>query len=143
MRNMRILIDTNVLIDYLLQREPFLEAATQILDLCEEKKLHGCIAAHSIPNMSYILRKDFSPNRLRELLLSFCLALNVVDIDRYKIVTALEQESFHDFEDCLQMQCAASYHANYIISRNCKDFTGSTIPAIEPDEFLALFGKKD
>ena len=143
MRNMRILIDTNILLDYLLDREPFAETARHILALCETKKVHGCIAAHSVINIFYILRGKFSVAQRKEVLYTLCKAMFVVDIESSKIFAALENQSFNDIEDYLQAKCAASYHADYILSRNCKDFAGSTIPAIEPDEFLALFGQTD
>ena len=55
----RILVDTNVLLDYLLTREPFYEDAEKIVLACVEGKVKGCIAAHSVPNMFFILRKDY------------------------------------------------------------------------------------
>jgi hypothetical protein len=64
--------------------------------------------------------------------------LTIVGIDSYKILAALEDGSFHDFEDCLQMNCAIEYHADHIVTRNCVDFAASAIPALEPEAFLAL-----
>ena len=62
----KILIDTNVLIDYLLEREPFFEDAKDVILSCADGKAKGCIAAHSIPNMFFILRKDYSVKERRE-----------------------------------------------------------------------------
>ena len=53
----KILIDTNVLLDYLLEREPFFEDAKKVISSCTEGNTKGCIAAHSISNMFFILRK--------------------------------------------------------------------------------------
>lgn len=139
MRNIpRILIDTNVLLDFISYREPHAEQANQLLLLCENRLAYGCIAAHTIPDIFYILRKDFTSEELREIMLNLCQSLRIVGVDAYKIIAALENREFLDFEDCLQMQCAIDYHANYIITRNCGDFAASTIPVMEPGAFLAL-----
>ena len=66
----RILIDTNVLLDYLLTREPYYEDAKKIVLACAEGKVVGCIAAHSISNMFFILRKDYSAVERRKVLIN-------------------------------------------------------------------------
>ncbi len=134
----RVLIDTNILIDYISEREPFSESARSILLLCMNNKLDGGIAAHSVMNTFYILRKDFTITERRGFLLDICTFLTVVGIDKSKIVSALEDTDFSDVEDCLQVECAKDFNAEYIITRNIKDFTGSDIPAISPDDFLKI-----
>ena len=69
----KILIDTNVLLDYLLTREPFYEDARRIVLACVDGRMKGCIAAHSISNMFYILRRDYDAKERRELLAGLCL----------------------------------------------------------------------
>lgn len=105
-KGMRILIDTNILLDYIVEREPYAEFARKIVWLCKENKLEGCIAAHSIPNIFYILRKNYSINERRELLLGICKIFNVQCLDILKIKSALKDTEFSDFEDCLQMESA-------------------------------------
>jgi predicted nucleic acid-binding protein len=134
----RVLIDTNVLIDYISEREPFSESARSILLLCMDKKLNGSIAAHSVMNAFYILRKEMTLTERREFLLDICTFLTVIGIDKTKIVFALENNNFSDVEDCLQVECAKEFNAEYIITRNIKDFTESDIPAISPDDYLKI-----
>ena len=136
---MKVLVDTNVLIDEIMERMPFLHAAEKILDLCGEKKIEGYIAANSILNIFYILRKDFSQRKRRKLLLSFSDVLNIVAVDDIKLETALKYSAFLDFEDCIQYLCAKEVGADYIITRNLKDFVRSDIRVITPDEFLEKF----
>lgn len=69
---MTVLIDTNVLLDDLLIREPFQADAHQLLEACRAGQIKGVVAAHSIPNMFYILRKNYSASERRQLLLSVC-----------------------------------------------------------------------
>ena len=133
----KILIDTNVLLDYLLEREPFVEEAKEIIRACTDGKVKGCIAAHSIPNMFFILRKDFDEKERREILLNLCKIFDVEGIDKVKIVSGLENGKFSDFEDCLQMECAKSYEADYIVTRNISDYDTSEIKAILPKDYLS------
>lgn len=134
----RILIDTNVLLDYLLEREPFFEDAKNVILSCAEGNIKGCIAAHSIPNMFFILRKDYDTKERRDVLSSLCSIFDVEGIDKTKLLAGLENENFSDFEDCLQMECAKAYGAEYIVTRNVSDYATSEIQAILPKDYLAL-----
>ena len=134
----RILIDTNVLLDYILTREPFYEDAKDIILSCVEGKTKGCMAAHSIPNMFFILRKDYNENERREVLSNLCSIFDVEGIDKDKLLAGLSNEDFSDFEDCLQMECAKSYDADYIVTRNVSDYASSEIKAILPEDYLKL-----
>lgn len=133
---MRALIDTNVLIDFMALRKPFDAAAVQIVEACDKALFEGCIAAHSIPDIFYILRKSVPVDERRETLRRLCQIFEVVGLDKKKLLDALADENFTDFEDCLQSLCASDFQADYIVTRNPKDFARCDIPAITPDEFL-------
>lgn len=135
---MVVLIDTNVLLDFLLGRDPYFSNADKIIKLCAEQKIQGFMAAHSIPNMFYILRKDMSVETRREVLLNLCDILAIQAIDSVKVIAALKNSAFIDLEDCLQNDCAEEIKADYIVTRNIKDFEISEIPAILPEDFLKL-----
>ena len=134
----KILTDTNVLLDYLLTREPFYEDAKKVILKCTEGEVKGCIAAHSIPNMFFILRKDYDAKDRREILCSLCKIFEIEGIDKAKLVSGLENEDFSDFEDCLQMECAKAYGAEYIVTRNVSDYVISEVTAILPEDYLKL-----
>ena len=138
---MRALIDTNILLDYLIGREPYYEFADQEIAYCAAKKLNGFMAAHSIPNLFYFLRKDMTEEDRRNVLLRLCKILKVEGIDQHKILCALNKKEFSDFEDCLQTECAIAIQADYIITRNVKDFSQSRIPAITAEEFCTTYQK--
>lgn len=131
---MKILIDTNVIIDFLLSREPFQQAAARILTACAKRELTGYLAFHSVPNIWYVLRK-VPENKRRAWLLDICSFLQIVGVSHSDVVKAIEMRNFADFEDCLQDRCAESVGANYIVTRNVQDFAASVIPAITPTEF--------
>ncbi len=132
----RILIDTNILLDYLLTREPFYEVAKEVVRTCTERDTKGCIAAHSITNMFFILRKDYDAEERRKMLINLCTIFDVEGIDKNKLLVGLQNADFADFEDCLQTECAKAYGAEYIVTRNIADYNASEITAILPKDFL-------
>lgn len=134
---MVVLIDVNVVIDFLTEREPFCGVATEIMEKCASRELKGYIAFHSIPNLWYILRK-VPENKRREWIEDVCSFLNVVGVSHEEVLKAVRMKEFRDFEDCLQDRCAESAGAEYIITRNTEDFLGSKIPAILPEDFLNI-----
>jgi predicted nucleic-acid-binding protein len=136
MHDMVILIDTNILLDFLQQREPFRINAVRIIQKNIDKEIAGYIAAHSITNAFYILQKDYSADERKAMLLDLCRTLTVIGIDYEKLIRSLMDDNFDDIEDYLQAECAVSIGADYIVTRNMDDFTNSPIPAILPEDFL-------
>lgn len=133
---MLVLIDTNIVLDILEKRLPFYESSNDVLSLCASKKIKGCIALHSVSNIFYILRKRYSVEDRRRLLLGILNFLQIANASHENVRHALERNDFPDFEDCLQDECASQNHADYIITRNIDDFLNSNIPAITPSDFL-------
>lgn len=111
-------------------------SARCVVKACKDGTIKGCIAAHSISNMFFILRKVYAPEERRILLKSLCTLFEVESIDKRKIERALLNKEFSDFKDCLQMECALSFGADYIVSRNPKDFQNSKVPCIDPKELV-------
>lgn len=135
---MLILIDTNVLIDFIAKREPFYIFSEKVIDFCRQEIIDGAIAGHSVLNAMYILRKDFSLSELKAIFLNLCEFIYIEPVDFEKILSALKDDNFSDFEDCVQMQCALNFRADYIVTRDIKDFRGSEIPAITPEDFCKI-----
>lgn len=138
---MVVLIDTNVLLDYLETREPYFEDAYRVLTLCAEEKVEGYVAFHSIPNIFYIMRKTHDIGSRREMLNQICSILTVTGASHEKVVDAVNREDFSDFEDCLQVQCAKEVKADYIVTRNVNDYIGSDVKVLTPKEFVREKGK--
>ncbi len=133
---MKILIDTNILLDFIIGREPFYENADKILSLCVNKKAEGYLAAHSVTNLYYIIRKYFQNNECREIIKNLLDFLDVIEIDKNKILESLNDNTFKDFEDRLQVECAKSLNIDYLITRDLKDYTNSKIECVAPEDFL-------
>ena len=91
---MVILVDTNIIIDALANREPYADDAKRIMEKCAAREITGILAAHSIPNLFYILRKNFSQEERRFLLKNLCEIFQISDLK--------ENNAFSDFEDGLQ-----------------------------------------
>ena len=72
--------------------------------------------------MFFILKKDYTAKERREVLTNLCSLFDVEGIDKAKLLAGLENEEFSDFEDCLQMECAKAYSAEYIVTKNVDDF---------------------
>ena len=138
---MQILIDTNVLLDYLAKREPFFDDARQILAACSRGNLDGIVAAHSLPNIIYIMRKYIPLGRIKRIIIDLCSIVEIESIDAVKLHEALHDQEFNDFEDCLQYQCALSGDVDYIVTRNPHDFRASSIPVISPHRLCILINQ--
>lgn len=137
---MNILIDTNVFLDFALMREPFYECANKIIGLCSDEVICGFLAAHTITNAYFIMRKMFNSKERRKIIFELCKFLTIVTLDEHKIKSALQNTEFKDFEDCLQAECAADCRAEYIVTRNADDFAGSKVLAITPEELIKRIG---
>ena len=132
---MKVLIDTNIILDVLCKRPDFYEDSAKIFKLCEVKKISGVISALSIPNIMYILRKELDADKTREILDSLMLIFSVADLKADDLKKAADMR-FKDYEDAIQSACATRIKANYIVTRNIKDFSESKVTAIKPAELL-------
>ncbi len=136
MRNMVVLIDTNILLNYITNREDsYLEQSIKIVELCAKGRISGCIAFHTLSTLWYVLRKREDKER-RSILKDIYEIFIVTAASQKEILDAIEKDAFKDFEDCLQDKCAKEIGADYIITCNEKDYCNSEVPAINPDSFL-------
>lgn len=132
---MKVLVDTNIILDVLCRRPDFYEDSAKVLKLCEVKRIEGAVSALSIPNIIYIMRKELDAKKTKEVLDKLSLIFTIVDLKADDLKRAAKM-SFKDYEDAVQSACASRIRANYVITRNIKDFTESRIPAIKPAELF-------
>ena len=133
---MRILIDGNIILDVLQNREPHVVDSAKIWKLCETDQAEGYVSALTFSNLVYIMRKELSPEKINEVFKSLGLIFQFTDLTVSDLTKAAEQQ-WDDFEDALQAATAERIHADNIITRNVKDFKQSKIVAFTPTEFLA------
>lgn len=136
---MVVLIDTNVIIDFLSGRAGF-EDARDVIGRCIDGEFIAYMTAQTVVNTFFILRKAKPQKELRRILCDLIDAIPVADVGNDLVLGALSREDFPDFEDCVQDECASSVGASYIVTRNTKDFATSKVPAILPQVFLSLLG---
>ena len=136
MKRNKILIDLNIILDVFLKREPFFQDSYKVFDLCYSQKIHGIIAAHSLSTLWYVLRKHLSDEECRKIISSLLNSFEIAQIDKSHIKAAIERKNFKDFEDCLQDECASSFNADFIITRDKNDFLNAKILPLLPTEFL-------
>ena len=132
---MKILIDTNVILDVLCNRTDFVEDSLKVFKYCEVNQIMGCISAMSVSNIVYIMRKELDSERIKEILTTLTSLFTVVDLREADLLKAADLD-FADYEDALQSVCATRVKANYIVTRNIKDFKNSPVPAIKPSELF-------
>jgi len=136
---MKVLFDTNVIIDYLVQRKPFYHDSREVIFLSAEKKLNGIIGAGSIADIYYICKKEHqSTEKPIKLIADLLILVALVDTKAYDVNNAMSF-NMSDFEDAIISATALRENAEYIITRNEKDFTQSPIPATTPSNFLRKF----
>lgn len=133
---MRLLIDGNIILDVLQNREPHIVDSAKIWKLCETDQAEGYVSALTFSNLVYIMRKELSPEKINEVFKSLGLIFQFTDLTVSDLTKAAEQQ-WDDFEDALQAATAERIHADNIITRNAKDFKQSKIVAFTPTEFLA------
>ncbi len=104
---------------------------------CEISSISGAISALTIPNIVYIMRKELDAVRTRAVIEKLQLIFTVADLKASDITKALSM-NLKDFEDALQSVCASRIKAEYIVTRNIKDFAGGGVKAITPEELLGI-----
>ena len=135
---MRLVIDTNILLDVLLNRYPYVDQSSQIWRLCETGQVEGHVLTLSFANLIYVMRKRLAPDLIGSILGKIALIFHFADL-RYGDLERAAALGWSDYEDAIHSVTAERLHADYIISRNPKDFSQSRVPAITPAAFLELF----
>ena len=134
---MKVVLDTNVVIDAVASRQPFCREAEAILLLVSESKIEGFLTANSITDIYYVVRRSLPENETREIIRSLLYSLEVIEVGGADCQQALNLP-MQDFEDALVAICAKKVDADYIISRDSGFLkAASPVPVVSPAEFLS------
>lgn len=133
---MVLLIDTNIVLDVLLNRPEFVKDSSIIWKLCETEQAKGYISTLSYANMMYVMRKQLTPDQIEDVYRKLNLIFEFADFSPAVLDRAVNMK-WKDFEDAVQSAIAEHIHADYIITRNLKDFAKSKVMALTPSELLA------
>jgi predicted nucleic acid-binding protein len=132
----KLFLDTNVIMDLLGERKPFYESVAKIATLADKGKIKLIASALSYSTLYYLLSKFEAAHVVKEKLRKFKVIADTSDLTDMIIDKGLSSE-FSDFEDALQYYCALRMECNLLITRNVRDFKGSEIPVMTPDEYLS------
>ncbi len=131
-----VLIDSDVILDFFFDREPFSENATQVFSLCESNQIKGFVTPVICSNTYYLLRQTAKHEKVVEKLRQLMTIMDVLLMDRDIVIQALSS-GFKDFEDALQHFAAIkSGFIDVILTRNVKDYTKSDIGVLTPESYL-------
>jgi predicted nucleic acid-binding protein len=134
----RILIDTDIILDFFFDRQPFAENAAKILSLCESKEIKGFVTPVIISNVYYLLRQTATHLKVIEKLKQLVSITEILIIDKDAVLQALNSD-FKDFEDALQNYSAElDKEIDVIITRNTKDFKNSLLAVMTPDNYMKI-----
>ena len=132
---MNVFLDTNVVIDFMGEREGFFEDAAAIFAMIEDKKINASASALTIVNCAYILKKAFNSNIMLDKVEALCQMLDVTPIDRSQLLNAVRFRPY-DYEDAVQYLSALPYHPDVIITRDKRGFNSFDILVMTPTEFV-------
>lgn len=132
---MKLLIDANILLDVLQKRQPYYYDSSLVWKLCETESAEGYISTLTVANLVYIMRKELDSEKIEQVFQKLKLIFQIADFSVSDITRAVEMK-WNDFEDAAQSATAERIHANYIITRNIRDFKESRVPALTPAEYL-------
>lgn len=137
MKNSRIMIDTNIFLDVLLERDDLVDSSSKLLSLCENHLVTGLVTASCITDFFYIVRRHLHSSDAAYFAIGKILNIaSVCDVTGSDILTAFETHS-RDFEDCLLAVCASNVQCDGIITRNKADYMEFDLPCYTPEEWLA------
>ncbi len=132
---MRVLLDKNIILDFLLEREPFFSDADTVLQTIRTGQVEGFITATTLTNIFYIARKIKGTVIAKQYVSIILATLEVIPVDR-PILEAALASNLSDFEDAVQEACAMRENLDAIVTRVRADFAGSTIPIFSAGELL-------
>ncbi len=134
----KILIDTDVILDFFFDRKPYSDYSTKILSLCEQKLIEGYLTPVIVSNIYYLLRKTAKHEKVIVKLKQLLTLTPVLQMDKDVVEKALDSE-FKDLEDALQNFCAVNNgKIEAIITRNVKDYRKSELGIFTPESFVKM-----
>lgn len=137
-----VLIDTDVILDFFFDREPFAEYAAQVIGLCETDRIKGYVTPVICSNLYYLLRKISKHEKVINSLKQLLLITDVLLMDKEIVFNALNS-GFKDFEDSMQNFAAMKNgKIDVILTRNIKDYKKSEIAVQTPESYIKMLGLK-
>ena len=134
---MKILFDTNVILDVMLMREPFFKASVSLLVEVEKKKVNGFICSTTVTTIYYLVSKAKGNSEAKNQVKNLLRLFEVTKVDKKALEFALYSE-ITDYEDSVLHESAISESFDGIVTRNIKDFKNSKLMVYQPEELLNI-----
>lgn len=135
---MKVVVDTNVVLDVLLARRPFVGASAEVFGLVEHSRIDGFLCATTITTVDYLLRQAMPRHSAREALRKLLELFEIAPVNRVVLEEALKSK-LTDFEDAVLDQAGRLAGAEAVVTRNQSDFRYASLKVLGPDELLASF----
>jgi predicted nucleic acid-binding protein len=136
------MVDTNVVLDVLLDRRPFAKSSARIFALVEESKIEGFLCATTVTTVDYLLGQALAPAKARQALRHLLHLFEIAPVNRPVLEQAL-QSRISDFEDAVLEQSARLVGVDAIATRNLRDFVKSTVTALDPVELISAVEEQE
>lgn len=133
---MQVLLDTNVILDFVLERDPHFAAAAELFELNATERYQGFVSSITPINVFYIGRKAVGAEKARERVRDLLVAFEVCTITIGSLTAALSLP-FSDYEDAVQHASATANEIDAIVTRDLDDYKNATLPVFTPVDFLA------
>lgn len=139
---MKLLIDTNIVLDVLLKREPFYQAAVKVMNLAQYDDIHEYVSASAVTDIYYIAYKQIKDRKLvLDLIKRLLMVVSIVAVTEQEIRNALET-GWRDFEDALQYSVALLNEMEGLVTRNPRDYERADIVIWSPEQVLSVYEDK-
>jgi predicted nucleic acid-binding protein len=134
---MKVLIDTNVVLDVLINNSAFFSHSKKIFDFAEQKHITGFISASAITDIFYIAQRKLGKKNAKEAIKKVLKVFYPGTVTDNNIYQALDLE-WDDFEDSVQFVVGESFAVDFIVTRNVQDFSSGSISAVTPEQFIKI-----
>lgn len=134
---MKVLFDTNIILDVLLDRQPFSEGAAQLMSMVESSEMQGFLCATTVTTIHYLMAKSLGAKSAIKHIRLLLSLFEIAPVNRVVVENALEC-NFSDYEDAVIVEAARHAGLEYIITRNIKDFKKSSMPVYTPSGFIQV-----
>lgn len=134
---MKVLFDTNIVLDVLLNRQPFVEVSANLFSAVENKEAEGYLCATTITTLDFLITKASNRNKAKFAIKKLLSLFKISAVDLTVLELALNS-SFKDFEDAVQYYAGECSAVNCLVSRNTKDYKQAEYPVYTPDELWGI-----
>mgnify|MGYP006274087949 CR=1 FL=1 len=137
----RVLLDTNIILDFLLEREPFFTEANVLFQSILSREVQGYVTATTLTDIFYIAKKSKGAEIAKQYVSNILVIMKICPVNRRILQTAISS-NLKDFEDAVQLVCATRLNLDAIITRDRQGFAGASLPILSPGELLQIMAEE-